>query len=375
MVPALAFALSPVLLYFNTFQTTYGIDLQLAPIVLWLLTVAPFDDSPRDRCLHAAGGVIVGVGALMWPVLLLYLPALVVYAVARTNPAKRRVPVVSWSVAAAAAVVPFACALMYLRTRGVWLNDPSVHSGVFRGGGGTLVVSASRAVANARLLAHEMITGSHSYSADLVRSDFSGILGIVAVVAAAALAVPAWRADRMNRMLIAGAVTLLAANAAAAVFASGVPGLRRDTGCIAAFYVLFVAVWRFVSAPRARLAISRLIAAVALAALVVHHVVVFRVNYSAVSDPTRAESVAWFVTDVTPSTSLDRWSRAVASGAVLDCRTLAVPTRCRYPEIYSAVAGASEWNDRRSVPVFASDSAGGVTTLTRDSFAPGALER
>ena len=375
IVPALAFTLSPVLLYFNTFQTSYGVDLQLAPIIAWLGAAARFDDSSRDRVLHALIGAIVGVGALMWPVLLLYIPAFVVYAIARVRASSRPAPVMAWSIATAFAIAPFAAALVFLRTRGIWLNDPSVHSGVFRGGGGQLVASASRATANARLLVHELFTGSHSYSSDLARADFSGIVGIVPFVAVAALVSVVWRSDRGSRVLVASALTLLAVNVAAVLLASGVPGLRRDTGCVAAFYLLFAAAWRFVTDPAARSAAWRQVAAAALALLVVHHAVVYRANDTAVADPRRAESVAWFVTDATPSESLDRWSRAVRAGAVLDCGALRVAARCRYPEIFAALAGASEWNDRHPVTVRASDPSGAIVTLTRESWPPGAPQR
>jgi hypothetical protein len=375
IVPALAFTLSPMLLYFNTFQTSYGVDLQLAPIVAWFGAAARFDDSSRDRARHALIGAIVGIGALMWPVLLLYVPAFIVYAIARVRASSRPAPVAAWSIAAAAALAPFAAALVYLRTRGIWLNDASVHSGVFRGGGGTVVVSASRAAANARLLVHELFTGSHSYSSDLVRADFSGVVGIVPFVAVAALVLVVWRSDRASRVLIASALTLLAVNVAAAVLASGVPGLRRDTGCVAAFYVLFAICWRFVTGPDARFGAWRSIAAAALALLVVHHAVVYRANDTAVADPARAETVAWFVTEPSPSESLERWVRAVRLGTVLDCGTLRVAARCRYPEIFAAIAGASEWNDRENVTVRASDPSGAIVTLTRQSWPPGAPQR
>ena len=76
-----AVGLSPTMLYFNTLQTSYGVDLQMIPILLLLIysmAANPVreDKARGDAAKTATFWFITMVACLSYPVFVLYLPSL-----------------------------------------------------------------------------------------------------------------------------------------------------------------------------------------------------------------------------------------------------------------------------------------------------------
>jgi hypothetical protein len=200
---------------------------------------------------------------------------------------------------------------------------------------------------------------AQSYHVSIPTPDLSGVLGILSAVAVMGLSIVALRTPGVARRMALLSLALLLINLVAGVVAVGPPGLRRFTGCVAAFYVLFVVAWRVATDARARQpqATWPKAALALLALLAVHHVAAIPVNLWAFGPLDRPSDGGWFAVKSTPAASLDYWAGEVSRGRVLDCRDVGLGARCRYAEIFAAVAGDAEWNGRGPEAVSAFDMA------------------
>jgi hypothetical protein len=351
-LPLAAFALSPTLLYFNGLATSYGLDLQLFPIVLSLLVFAS-DRHLSDRAaalLHVAVGAVVMTACLAFPSFLVYIPFLAAAAF-WLNRSRARAGL-AWTALGFAA--PFAIAVVYLRNVGVFLADPSSDgAGVFRGGGNALTFDPQLMTQTmARLMGDLFFRGSTYYFA-IPRAEFSGVVGLAAAAGIALGGVVlAWKWTPV-RYPLALAALLCAASLAGVAVTQKLPGLRRATGFVSGFYVAVACAW---AVPMLSGGVNRLVVVVAKLAcllLIVHHLVVYRVNYRYVASETSAMHDPWFSQAGPPDHSIAMWAHDwTLNGRPLDCRALGV---CRYTEIYAAVAGYLKWNGHGEPPVPAID--------------------
>lgn len=368
IVAFLVLALSPALLYFNTLQTTYGVDLQIAPVLALCLVHLRFDSSRVDRALHAALGLVVMIGCLMWPVCVLYVPFVALIYVARAYSLGRRPPASAVAIALAAGALPFLVALLALRNPGVWLYDPSTGSGVFRGGGSGFVGSLRLFAVNARRILLDVTTSGSSYYFDLPRPDLSGVLGLLPALTVVMMLPAVWRSSRTARVSAAVAIALGSVTPVVVAAAQGPSGLRRATTCLAAFYALYLLCWELVTAearrqPRAwrpRLLMG------ALSLLLVHHIAVFGANARSLTAPVPYQDRHWFTVAQTPSASAAFWAASVAGGHALDCREVGLNREdCRYAEVYAAASAHRRWSAGQDADVKAYDlETGTVVTLS-----------
>src|SRR5215831_541258 len=82
IVPLVLIGLSPTLLYFDSVQTSYAMDLSYAAICLLLLLSIKFEAASwRDYAVAFAGGVVAIVAAMSYPAFLFYVPSLVLVAI------------------------------------------------------------------------------------------------------------------------------------------------------------------------------------------------------------------------------------------------------------------------------------------------------
>ena len=235
---------------------------------------------------------------------------------------------------------PLVMALVYLRNAGVFLADPLDGAGVFRGGGSALTFDPPlMAQTVARLLGDLVFCGTTYYFA-IPRAEFSGVVGLAAAAGLILGGVAIASKRTPVRHPLALAALLCAASIAAVAVTLKLPGLRRGTGFVSGFYVAVACAW---VAPILSGGVNRLVGVMTKLAcllLVLHHVVVYRVNYRYVKSETAAMHDPWLSRAGPPDRSIAMWAREwTLNGRPLDCRTLG---GCRYTEIYSAVARVSE---------------------------------
>jgi hypothetical protein len=373
LVPMAVLGLSPTLLYFNTFATTYGIDLQWAPIIAVLAWYAWSGSRWSSLAAHAILGLSVMLACLMWPVCVFYVPlwgGVYLMRSRATRAGDWRLPI---AVTIVSAALPFIGVLAWLQNAGTWLRDPVTGSGAFRGGGIGGVDSLQAFAGNLARMALDAAVSGSSYYFWLPRPDLSGVLGWTAVVAVLVMIPALWRRSVDMRVLL---VLLTAAGVGAASVAAatgGPPGLRRATICLAVFHVLYVLSWwlateQLRSGRRPRTA-RPVVAALSL--LLVHHVLAFIPNARGLRPDVPGAESAWFPSRSTPLESLKRWEDSLEAGGALDCRMVPIAaSSCRYAEVYAAIAAGRRWSEgRHETPILAYDPDGGhFVTLSPETW-------
>ena len=354
-LPLLAIGLSPTLLYFNNLGTSYGIDVELFPVVL--LLIALFGDRARAgrrrlAVLQFSIGWVAMFACLAFPSFLTYLPFLLAFYV-WAHPAAfsraRLLKGLGWVAAGFAA--PLAAALLYLKNDTAFLSDPAAGgAGVFRGGGNALTFDPHVVQQAVSGIVQDLFVRGSTYYFSIPHAEFSGTLGLFAAVGILLGSIVAWKA-RPSRapLVLAGLLCLL--SMAAPAFAGGLPGLRRSTGLLSGFYIAMTCVW---AAPAFQGGWNRVIAwfaKLACVLLVVHHLAVYLPNHRYLIDVNGTMRDAWFYRFGGPDESVRRWAHDwTLNGRPLNCNVLSI---CRYSEIYAAVAGYLKWNGLGEPPVLA----------------------
>jgi hypothetical protein len=359
-LPLVAYGLSPTALYFNSFA--YGIDLQMFPVVVWLITRL------QGTLAAFAIGCLAMLTCLSYPSFLLYVPVLAVLYIwmNRAAPAGRIVR--GLAIAGAGFAAPFVAALAYLRNSGAFLTDPSAGgAGVFRGGGGNAMTPDPIAMARAMSqVFQDLFVRGSTYYFELPHVEFSGLLGVAAAwgLLIGALVVGwNWKAARAP-LVLAGALCVI--SLAVPLLSQHLPGVRRSTGFLAGTYVVLACVWAAPIPPGVRAVAVRL-GKLACVLLVIHHLIVFVPNVRFVHDQVRTIHDPWFNRYGSPAESIEVWARDwVMQGRPLMCPA---PGPCRYAEIYAALAGHMKWNGLGDHPIVAVDPrTGAVTTLDIAAF-------
>jgi hypothetical protein len=353
-LPVVAIGLSPTTLYFNNLETSYGTDIQLSAVVLFL--IASIAERPSQRralraLLGAAAGALAMIACLMFPSFLVYVPLLPIahVAMARRSDSQRRVANdLTWMTAGFCA--PLAVAVLFVRNRGALLFDAaSGGAGVFRGGGGALAsdpVDITRAIG---AVVHDLFVRGNSYYFSLPHTEFSGLAGVVGawgILAGALVVAWNWKASRAP-LALAGALCLL--SIAVPALSRHLPGLRRSTGFITGLYVILACVWA-APVPAGLRALAVWAGKIACLLLLVHHISVFTPNARFLQASAPPVDDPWFHRFGSPSESIAVWARDfVLQGKPLTCQSQ--PENCRFAEIYAAVSGYLRWNGLGERPV------------------------
>jgi len=342
VVPLCAVALSPTLLYFNGMQASFGVDLQLLPIGIVLLVSFPCARLASGLVLQAAFWSLAMVGWLAYPAFGLLLPAMgIAYLVGVRRFCAHRhwsIYAVSLLIGALAFVLPFAGFAAFLR-------DPSLlYRGAFRGGGGGFNTNITFILANLGRTFREFFQkGESYYFSDLPHVEFSG--GLAAVSAGLAILASALVVrERKLRLLLGLAWLTILTTLAVSAMATSFPGIRRQTPALAAFCVLYALAWREFGSGRIRTWLVRALA-VGLLLLPLHHLYVLPENAARIRGdgfaPVGDKPVA-FLQELT--------ARAAREPIQLRCPGPS-DFRCRYPEVFAAVAGACKWNHLHCQPI------------------------
>lgn len=375
IVPLLLIGLSPTWLYFDSLQASFGLDLSYASICLWLLlSVRPERSGIMESGKIFLAGIVAMVAAMSYPSFLSYLPSLIVIACwwcrrgRETGSSGGRARTRYVLSACAGFLLPLVVALGFVASRAFLIYDPDTHAGLFRGGGGTAVLDPSAIAHAISAVLGDLFVRGRTYYFELTRPEFSGWLGIAGVCAVGAAAIYFARAARVNRSLAAATVMLvLLAFLLPSLSTGGLPGLRRCTGVLAAYFVAFTWVWYSAVAAKVGSALMRRGAVAACAILLVTTAAKLPSLRADVGGDSGWRNTDWFATAATPTESLEVAMSQVQNGqrlaCPLDAENQIIP--CRYQEIYAAIAGYRAWNGLAPLNLAAVDwRTGGDITLT-----------
>jgi len=172
----LVVGLSSSWLYCNTYQTSYGIDLQFVPILLFMLLFSRLDEAG-----HEGGafwfGLLLSFASLCYPTTMFYLPCcllLVAYRLRIAEPLHRPKKIL-WLAAlfAGGFYLPIGVALSYLK-------DPSdLVDGLFQGSGAGMTPRLDVLLAGGRRVLADFFVQPTSYCFDLPYVEFSSWMSFV----------------------------------------------------------------------------------------------------------------------------------------------------------------------------------------------------
>lgn len=361
-LPLITFGLSPTWLYFNTIQTSYGIDLAYFPICLLLIFRQDFSAAP-SLILSFLLGLVTMIACMSYPTFLLYLPAIGLLFIARLSanrsetghslPTSRLVLHVI--VGGSAFLLPLIGALIYLKDPGMLLYDSRVQAGIFRGGG-KLGFDLEAMAATMLTTLGDLIAYGDSYYFELRRAEFSeeAFLALVVLLPGGIIA---WHREKKFGLVFAAAYLLIGLGWFAPAFSAGnAPGLRRSTPVLAGIYMLLALCWHWALTSPFSKRWWRIATILICLLPLIHHVRILPDNFGGIGQASRWTNAYWFGT-THPQIALEVRERENAAGRPLACPRPNGPEsrHCRYAEIFAAIAGYRHWNDLPPVPIRAFD--------------------
>lgn len=352
-LPLILVGLSPSWLYFETLQTSFGLDLAYAAMCLWLIeSIRPQRDWAQ-LAKSAACGALAMVAAMSYPVFLLYLPSLFLLSVWRwrrrlrdeAGPPWRWL---SWHAAAGiiGAALPLTAALLFVRNPQALILDPATHAGLFRGGGQFGFDLTSMWAAILKTLGDLFVRGG-SYYFDITRPDISGLAAQAGFVVVA-LTFLYLVATKQVDWLLSASIALLAGLSLVvpSLTIDGEPGLRRSTGLLTVYFVCVSLAWRFYTSSRTERRALQWIGLLVCVVLPIDSLVKLPSLAADLGRKNAFQNYDWFAVAPSPTESLDRLRAAADRGQLLACPVgrdgEIVP--CRFQEVYAAIAGYQEWN-------------------------------
>jgi hypothetical protein len=351
--------LSPTILFFNTIQTSYGMDILYGIICLLIILSLHFDGSPKDRSLVFLLGLIAMLAAMSYPSFLLYIPSLgflYLWHWRRRGDSKTtREFLINTACEAVGLIIPFLIAVYYLKNARDFLNDPVTQGGLFRGGG-KLQLDIQVLKMSIQQTLSDIFQEGTSYYYYLPWPDFSGPIAWIGVAGAflfgvfIAVKAPSFRPI----FLLAGFHILL--GLVAPGFAL-YPGIRRSTGFLAGMYAWYAIVLCGLCTQSSLRKIKRTGLLICFL-LTANNLVHYPRNIEAVGGRSIWDDVTWFSIENTAEQSLQRWLEITGKGDALVCfhnvkTNVRVP--CDYAKIYAAIAGYRRWNGLPETPVRAYD--------------------
>lgn len=346
-LPLLVIGLSPTMLYFNTLAVSYGLDLQIFPICLWLLLFADFKKTLGILKL-ALSWTVAMVTWMSYPTFLYYLPvlALVTHTTYKSNKTNR-----SYLVIVAAAVsflAPLILAFLYVKNRSVLIYDPVTHSGIFRANG-HLSLDFKTFLDNLKILKYDLFSRSVSYYFEVGAVEFSNFYPIIAIFCVFFASFLLFLKVKRLRKIIAVLFLAIPAVLLLSNVTGELGGIRRSTELLFLFYTLFGFGWYFVRSSKINKSLKIILTA-GFFLILVHHIIVIPANIGSLRNDRKFSEGQWFSAVQTPQQSLDMFVQQIQkSDLSLICVDQSQkPASCggyEYNLIYPAIFGACQWND------------------------------
>lgn len=365
LVPLIAFGLSPTLLYFNTMQTSYGIDLQYFPICLYLISIINFKKIWKSFLWQCLLGSIVMIALMSYPSFIFYLPVLGILYLwqlyTQIKNTKWYVILSSIILTGVSFLFPLLLGYLYVKDKQLLIYDQMTKSGIFRGAG-TFYPSGEIFFKNFGNLLGDLFIRGNSYYYELPHVDFSSIFSILTIFTILLLGLILTITHKKLRfvLLLIWLLFLFDLLISNLTFdPTGQSGIRRHTSLLVSIYGLYVLIWFWVCSQKWESINLRNILIIILLLLPIHHLLVYPLNYSSFN-----HSSIYRYSDIfenfayNPSTALDLFVKKVGKQDLkLDCSK--PPTlqfsNCRFSESFPAIAGACLWNNLKCKNIFGYD--------------------
>lgn len=360
-LPLLTIGLSPTLLYFNTLQSSMGTDLQYVPICLLLALSIDLSKKVMSIILSFGLWIIAMIASMSYPTFVLYLPFIgTIYLLkikkSYVNNTKTRV-ITQFIISILAFSLPLIFALFYLKDIQLLLNDPASGDGIFRGGGGVLY-SITNFVDSLKRMFGDLFIQGRSYYFELNKVEFSNLLAVLPMIVIVASSVIIGKEKRFRLPLLL-ILLLMIIYIILPNLSKGLPGIRRNTGLLISFYALFALFIKYFVTHKSKDSKMRIAGIVICGVFLLHHIIAYPANLATISNQSVFRDRTWFAAKESPRASLNNWLVSMensASGPTLACiGPDNIPLKCRYAEIYAAIAGYQRWNNLEETPILGYD--------------------
>ncbi len=360
ILPLIVIGLSPTLLYFNTLMTSYGLDLQYLPILLLLCYFLDTKKFTTTLLLSIAYWSLAMIAWLSYPVFVYYLPLLAALYGWKIFRSDHRLVISLITVSSLAFVIPLMFMSVYFKNPDILYWDSTKQSGIFRGAG-SFEFTSQTFFKNTIGFFYDLSESGNSYYYEVARGDFSQTYPLIALIVIFTLLIVPAINNPKYRPLVGILVLVFVANLLISSFThdpSNRPGIRRYTPALAAIYGLFVLGWWYFNHHKWPNSWQRWLISLSFIAILLHHLVVFPTNLTALYTLSPYAERQWFQVAKTPDLS---WRSAVEAIQVKDLQLGCQDEKqnflnfCRYNEIYASIAGSCYWNNLNCYEVLGFD--------------------
>lgn len=367
IIPLLTIALSPTLLYFNTLQAQFGIDLQYLPICLYLIMEL---DRRKKYSLLAKQfllGVIGMIALMSYPTFIFLIPALTVFYLYKMKQLFRGELILflrNILITILSALLPLVSFFFIIENRQLLIYDQTIKAGLFRGAG-ILYFDFRTLIFNFSHLLSDLFVQANSYYYELATAEFSQIYPIISIITILTISIIFSVYKTKYRIILLVLAVTFIFNILVSGFTfdpSGRPGIRRNTASLAVFYSLFTLTWYFIHSIKWESASLKGVVLIVLLFVPIHHLLAYPLNLSNLSKPSLYQYLHIFNFDQAPQKTLELLVQKVKTedlklGCQKDGEGLSY---CRYSEIYPAVAGFCRWNNLQCQKVLGYDEKQGI---------------
>ena len=366
LIPLIAIAFSPTLLYFNVLKVQYGVDLQIVPILLYLIHKINFHTTLGIIPIVLLGSLTM-FAWLSYPAVICYLPGLALlyaYRLYRARLTPRELGISSL-IALASFVLPAVLLVAQVQNKELLVYDPITTGGLFRGAGSFDVRSWEQVAQRMWATAQGFTGETRSYYYEVTKAEFSNVLPVASAITGLTVSSAYFIAKPGYRVVVLATWIVLLINLATIAFLNdpaGPSSVRRATPALLSLFALYSLAWLVVFQVSEWQKLQRLVLAGVLALLPLHHVVVYPTNLAHVGDPSNFRYGQWLVGAETPSLALARYVTEIQKD---DLKLPATWTTNRefgttYNWIFSSISAACHWNHLQCHRMVAVDPARGI---------------
>lgn len=352
-VSLIAIGLSPTLLYFNTLQAQFGIDVQYIFIILFLLSTLSFNQVGISIFKQFLAWSLAMIAWMSYPTFAFYLPALGIFYLwqlfRQVKIKEINIIAINFLFSLAGFVLPLFLAFTYIKNSNFLIFDPNNKSGIFRGAG-SINPDLGLFFNNISRLFNDLFIQSGSYYFEIKSVEFSQIYPVLAVVTVLSVGIIlAVKNSKVRLPAILTWITLLLTFFIANFTSDPTTGagLRRNTPILTSFYALYGLTWFYLLGHKWQGIQMRNILMAALLLLPLHHILVIPANLFNLSTPSPYEYSHIFKAAGNPEKSFQLLVQNLQREDLkLACKDPDGDlVTCRYVEGYASVAGACLWNN------------------------------
>jgi len=347
LLPLLVIGLSPTMLFLNSTQTEYGLDLQMLPIYLLILSSINFKGKRWLTLVKILLlWTLIMVGAMAYPTFVYFVPVIFILFLWKMKDTLH----LGWLIFSLLSfLLPLMALFFYLdsHSRSLLIYDETRGSGLFRGAGSLQINGENLAKNLGGIFTDLFVTGS-SYHFEINQAEFSLIFPIFILTFMVYAIFKTYTAVyEMKRLTLLVLVSMMAVLVLSSITLdpSGSPGIRRYTPILAAFYTLFILVWKQLINVKSQMSNFKYFGIAVMSLLLLHHIIVYPINLIHLKDPSPDAYPIWF--DPAPyGAGFDNLVETVQKEDLkLACvDEKGTPFYCRLSEVYAAVVGACKWN-------------------------------